>query len=294
MSDDDAFDASDASDVEAPAAPTSAAKKGRVVKPLSKKKLRDFQATHENRGVCYISRLPPYLKPSALREMLSGMGTEVLRIYLALEEQSLRAKRVKSGGNKKKSYTEGWVEFADKKRALRISRTLNNTPMATPGKRRSFYASDLWNIKYLHKFKWSNLTEKVSYEARVKQDKMRAEITQAKKETSFYLKKVGQAKAIDAMEARKKKKAAAKAEAEGGAAAGEALAAGADGAKRKKRSRDEAATATTAAAAPAAQSEADGLQEIRRRFKQRKVAPNSGGAGAAHVDARLLMKSMLG
>ena len=40
-----------------------------------------------------------------------------------------RAKRVKSGGNKKKSYTEGWVEFADKKRALRISRTLNNTPM---------------------------------------------------------------------------------------------------------------------------------------------------------------------
>ena len=284
-------DASDASDVETHAAPISAAKKGRVVKPLSKAKLQKFQASHENRGVCYISRLPPYLKPSALREMLSGMGTEVLRIYLAPEEQSLRAKRVKSGGNKKKSYTEGWVEFADKKRALRISRTLNNTPMATPGKRRSFYANDLWNIKYLHKFKWSNLTEKVSYEARVKQDKMRAELTQAKKETSFYLKKVGQAKAIDAMEARKKKRAAAQAaEGEGGAAVGDSLAS-ADGAKRKKRPRDEAATAATAPAVTAAQGEADGLKEIRRRFKQRKLAPNSGSG--ERVDARLL-KSMLG
>ena len=43
------------------------------------------------------------------------------------EENSVRTKRVKSGGNKKKSFTEGWVEFADKKRAMRIARTLNNT-----------------------------------------------------------------------------------------------------------------------------------------------------------------------
>ena len=45
--------------------------------------------------------------------------------------------------------------------------------------------------RYLHKFKWNHLSEKASYEARVKQDKMRDELAQAKKETSFYLKKVG-------------------------------------------------------------------------------------------------------
>ena len=105
----------------------AAGSSGKVVKPLSKKKLAKFQEEHENRGVCYISRVPPYLKPSALREMLSGMGTEVLRVYLAPEPESLHKKRIKSGGNKKKSFTEGWVEFANKKRAMRIARTLNNT-----------------------------------------------------------------------------------------------------------------------------------------------------------------------
>ena len=61
-------------------------KAARVVKPLSQKKLQKYQAEHENRGVCYLSRVPPYLKPSALREMLSGMGTDVLRVYLAAHQ----------------------------------------------------------------------------------------------------------------------------------------------------------------------------------------------------------------
>jgi hypothetical protein len=62
-------------------------KAARVVKPLSQKKLQKYQAEHENRGVCYLSRIPPYLKPSALREMLSGMGTDVLRVYLAAQQR---------------------------------------------------------------------------------------------------------------------------------------------------------------------------------------------------------------
>ena len=62
-------------------------KAARVVKPLSQKKLQKYQAEHENRGVCYLSRIPPYLKPSALREMLSGLGTDVLRVYLAAQQR---------------------------------------------------------------------------------------------------------------------------------------------------------------------------------------------------------------
>ena len=53
-----------------------AAKK--VVKPLSKKRLASFQAEQDNRGVCYFPRIPPYLKANALRQLLSGLGTEVL------------------------------------------------------------------------------------------------------------------------------------------------------------------------------------------------------------------------
>lgn len=48
------------------------------------------------------------------------------------------------------------------------------------GGHRSFYASDLWNLKYLHKFKWHHLTEKIAHESRVKQDKMRMELSQVR------------------------------------------------------------------------------------------------------------------
>ena len=117
--------------------PSSAKKK--TIKPLSKKKLEKHLAAAENRGVCYFSRIPPFLKPDALRRLLSGMGTEVLRVYLAPEAANARAGRVRAGGNKKKSYGEGWVEFDDKRRAKRIASTLNNTPMGgQPGSNRAF------------------------------------------------------------------------------------------------------------------------------------------------------------
>ena len=35
------------------------------------------------------------------------------------------------------------------------------------GKKRSYYHDDIWNIKYLPKFKWTNLTEKLGMYASV-------------------------------------------------------------------------------------------------------------------------------
>ena len=69
--------------------PKKTAKK--VVKPLTKKKLEKHLADAENRGVLYFSRIPPFLKPDALRTMLSGMGTEVLRVYLQPETAQQRS-----------------------------------------------------------------------------------------------------------------------------------------------------------------------------------------------------------
>ncbi len=63
------------------------------------------------------------------------------------------------GGNKKGSFTEAWVEFERKKVAKRVAAALNNTRIG--GKKSDFFASDLWNIKYLHKFKWSDLTQAI-------------------------------------------------------------------------------------------------------------------------------------
>ena len=36
------------------------------------------------------------------------------------------------------------------------------------GVKKGFYANDLWNIEYLHKFKWNHLTDEMAYQQRVK------------------------------------------------------------------------------------------------------------------------------
>lgn len=59
-------------------------------KERKKKRKRDKSlqegraAVPGKRGVCYLSRIPPHLKPLKLRHLLSQFG-EVLRIYLAPE-----------------------------------------------------------------------------------------------------------------------------------------------------------------------------------------------------------------
>lgn len=53
------------------------------------------------------------------------------------------------GGKKRskysKDYTEGWVEFRDKRVAKRVAASLHNTPMGA--RRRSPFRYDLWNLK---------------------------------------------------------------------------------------------------------------------------------------------------
>ena len=53
-------------------------------------------------------------------------------------------------------------------------------------KKRGFYSNDLWNIKYLPKFKWENLTQKFAYDERLRKEKLRAEFAQSKKELDFF------------------------------------------------------------------------------------------------------------
>ncbi len=74
-------------------------------------------------------------------------------------DSSVHKRRRKFGGNKKRHFTEGWVEFADRRVAKFVASALNNAPVG--GKKKSFYHDDLWNIKYLSKFKWTHLTEKI-------------------------------------------------------------------------------------------------------------------------------------
>ena len=58
-------------------------------------------------------------KPQKLRQILSQQG-ELGRLYLAPEALSMRQKRKKHKGNTGKNFTEGWVEFEDKRIAKRV------------------------------------------------------------------------------------------------------------------------------------------------------------------------------
>ena len=172
-------------------------------KVLSEKDLKKYQAKIEKTGVCYMSRIPPFMKHTKLRSMLSKYG-EIGRIFLNPEDSKIAAKRKKYKRNKRVNYVEGWIEFGDKKVARKVSLLLNNNNMG--GKKRSYYYDDIWNIKYLPKFKWNHLTEQLAYELKVKEQRMRNDLSQARKESKLYVKNVQKAKAIEAMEARKSSK----------------------------------------------------------------------------------------
>ena len=66
-------------------------------------------------------------KPQKLRHLLSSYG-ELGRVYLAPEDSALRRKRKREGGNTGKNFTEGWVEFEDKRMAKRVAGMLNGKP----------------------------------------------------------------------------------------------------------------------------------------------------------------------
>ena len=166
----------------------------RLMGPLNAENLAAFQKVMESRGVVYIGRVPPLMTPVKMRQALKAYG-EVTKLFLAKEPNFRALKRKQAGGNGRIRYVEGWVEFADKKVAKAIAKMLNNNPMG--GKKASVFHDDLWNIKYLSGFKWSQLKEQIAYEKAVKEAKLRTEIQQSRKESEFILQKAKQAKAIE-------------------------------------------------------------------------------------------------
>ncbi|KAL9227674.1 hypothetical protein vseg_003335 [Gypsophila vaccaria] len=170
---------------------------------ILKKRLMKEAKQAENKGVCYLSRIPPKMDPLKLRQLLSPFG-EVLRIYLVPEDPDAGKRRKKSGGFRGQGFSEGWVEFSDKRVAKRVANMLNGEQIG--GKKRSQFYYDIWNIKYLSKFKWDNLTEETAQKHAAREEKMRMELVAAKKERDFYISKVEKSRALSEIDQRMKKK----------------------------------------------------------------------------------------
>eukprot|EP00934_Nitzschia_sp_Nitz4_P007766 Nitzschia sp. Nitz4//scaffold41_size133979//38717//39589//NITZ4_003336-RA/size133979-snap-gene-0.99-mRNA-1//1//CDS//3329551437//7756//frame0 len=180
-----------------------APKKAKVHR-LSLTETENFNEKLKKRGVVYIARIPPKMTPTKIKSLLSEFA-EVTRVYLVEEDPTVRKRRRKETGNAGgKRYTEGWVEFSDKRKAKHIAQSLNTTPISMH--KRNPHFGDLWNLKYLPKFKWSHLTEKVAYERRVREQKLRVEMMQARRETAAYVEMVETGKKLDMIEDRKRKR----------------------------------------------------------------------------------------
>ncbi|KAK0718006.1 hypothetical protein B0T26DRAFT_647799 [Lasiosphaeria miniovina] len=178
-----------------------------ISQPL-KKNLVSTEAGIKKSGVAYISRVPPMMKPAKLRSLLEPYGT-INRIFLTPEDPLSHTRRVRNGGNKKRSYTEGWVEFVSKKDAKKACEFLNGNTIG--GKKGSYYRDDLWNLIYLKSFKWRDLTEQIASENAERSSRMRAEISKTTKENKLFVQHVEKAKMLDGMQtkaAAKRKKAA--------------------------------------------------------------------------------------
>ncbi len=78
------------------------------------------------------------------------------------------------------------MEFKRKRDAKAVAARLNNTQCG--GKRKNPWYSELWNIKYLKKFRWTHLNERMAYEQELRKQRLRQEVNLAKKETAFYVK----------------------------------------------------------------------------------------------------------
>ncbi|OSX59280.1 hypothetical protein POSPLADRAFT_1183979 [Postia placenta MAD-698-R-SB12] len=174
----------------------------KVVKPLTPEALAAFKAAQEKTGVVYISRIPPGMRPTKVRHIMSAYG-EVGRVYLQQEDPKRAYLRRKYTSTKKAHFTEGWVEFKDKRVARSVAEMLNAQPIG--GKKGTRWRDDVWTMKYLPKFKWNMLTEQIAHEAAIHSAQLRVELSQSRHEQREYLKNVELARVLDKRAERKRK-----------------------------------------------------------------------------------------
>ncbi|XP_011861027.1 PREDICTED: activator of basal transcription 1-like [Vollenhovia emeryi] len=136
------------------------------------------------RGIIYLSTIPKYMNVTMIREMFSDYG-QVGRVYLQLADNEAHSMKHKKKSKKAvKDFTEGWIEFESKKVAKFVAQTLNNTQVST--RKKSKFYDVVWNIKYLPRFKWIHLSERLAYERAVHKQRLLTEIAQAKREVNFF------------------------------------------------------------------------------------------------------------
>lgn len=187
----------------AEAAATAAVKKPKkkVLKGLSASELEEYNKAHAQRGVVYLSRVPPRLSWQRLQRTMSEFG-KVTHMFLREESREKRQRRKKECGMGDKRYTDGWIEFEDKNVARMVAESLNGTEIG--GARRCYFAQDLWVMKYLPGFTWDDLQEHLDREKENRHQRLQLAISRAKHENDAFLENVAASKRMRSREGARK------------------------------------------------------------------------------------------
>lgn len=176
-----------------------------LAKPSTPKQVAAAEKAARKSGVLYISRVPPFMKPSTLKHFLSPHAPSGLgRIFLTPEDHGQHTRRVKSGGNKKKSFTDGWVEFVSKKEAKMAAEVLNGNIIG--GKKGNFYHDDLWNLKFLKGVKWAHLDEQLRNENAERVARLREEVRRTRTENKKFAEDFERGKMMEGRDEKRKAK----------------------------------------------------------------------------------------
>lgn len=168
-------------------------------------------------GVIYLSRIPPFMRPSTVRTLLSTHGP-ITRLFLTPEAPSTYLSRRKAGGNKKRSFIDGWVEFSKKRDAKVCVDAINGRIVG--GKKGGWYRDDVWNAKYLRGFGWGDLMAGVRAEEREREERIRVGVGREGRERAEFLRNLERGRVEETRRAKRERKA----EREGGGKEGEGMA----------------------------------------------------------------------
>ena len=157
-------------------------------KPLSNAQIAELNNKIKKTGVVYLSTIPPGMNWSQVIQHLKVFG-EINRSHLRKEDASASQRR-KGHDN----FTEGWVEFGNRKDAKMCVSQLNGRSVG--GKKSGKFHDYIWTMKYLHGFKWPQLLELMNYEKHLRADKLKSEFSKLKKQDEKYLENVSKSESM--------------------------------------------------------------------------------------------------
>ncbi|CRG93129.1 small subunit rRNA processing protein, putative [Plasmodium gallinaceum] len=147
----------------------------------------EVKKEESKRGIIYLSHIPIGLTPSKIKEIFSKYGS-IDKIYLnKIKDEKINIVS-KEKNSKRIKYSDGYIEFYDKKDAIKVEKLLNNQ-MIGGKKRKNILRENFWHIKYLKNFTWNDLVSSVLYRNISRKDRFNFALKNMYKNYEKYLEK---------------------------------------------------------------------------------------------------------